>query len=184
MQNQTKRTALILSLVLAAPLAAHSQAVPPRTSRPMSSSFGVAVFPAKGQTEVQQSQDEGQCFVWARSDTGVDPMAPQQVAQTAPQPAPSSADGSRVSGTVRGAAAGTAIGAIAGNTGRGAAIGATAGLMAGDANARNNQARTQQQNAQQQRQSAAQAQAERDRQLSFFNRAFSACLEAKGYIVR
>ena len=33
------------------------------------------VYPAKGQSPQQQKNDEGQCYSWARSNTGIDPVA-------------------------------------------------------------------------------------------------------------
>ena len=31
------------------------------------------VYPAKGQSPEQQQKDDGECYVWAKSNTGVDP---------------------------------------------------------------------------------------------------------------
>jgi hypothetical protein len=41
----------------------------------LSSSLGVVPYPSKGQTPQQQTNDEGQCYAWARQQTGIDPMA-------------------------------------------------------------------------------------------------------------
>ena len=173
-------TALLLSLAL--------QAQQPQApaAGPLSTSLGVYVFPAKGQSAPQQSNDETACFGWAKSQTGIDPMAIVPQVQPA-QPAQSTANagsGSVARGAVRGAAAGTAVGAIAGNTGKGAAIGATVGVMSGAAH-RNQQ---QQQAAAQDQQAAAQqqqqAQASVAQQKATYNRAFGACMEGKGYTVK
>ena len=80
------------------------------------------IYPAKGQTAAQQQKDEGECTVWAKQNTGVDPAAVAQA--QASQPAPSGPQGERVRGAARGALAGAAVGAIAGDAGKGAAIGA------------------------------------------------------------
>ncbi|MGA7813529.1 MAG: hypothetical protein WCA53_11525, partial [Caballeronia sp.] len=32
-------------------------------------------YPAKGQSQQQQQQDDGACYSWAKSNTGVDPAA-------------------------------------------------------------------------------------------------------------
>jgi len=41
----------------------------------VSSSIGVVAYPAKGQTAEQQSKDEGECYAWAKQQTGIDPAA-------------------------------------------------------------------------------------------------------------
>jgi hypothetical protein len=130
------------------------------------------IYPAKGQSPQQQQKDQGECQVWATKSTGVDPVALAQ----APAPAPSGpavGGGERVGGAARGALGGLAIGAIAGDAGQGAAIGAVVGTMAGGRQARQNQSAKQQQ-----------AQAQRQQQMSTWNRAVGACLEARGYTVR
>jgi uncharacterized membrane protein len=88
-----------------------------------------------------------------------------------------SPDGTAVVGAAKGAAAGVAIGAIAGDAGKGAAIGAVVGGLAGrrarrvgDAQEqeKNNEAATQQQTA----------------MIDSFKKAYSACMEGKGYTVK
>src|SRR4051812_22302354 len=110
---------------------------PPPVSKPLSTSLGMVVFPAKGQTPQQQSQAEGECYAWAKGQTGVDPMAPQpSPAQAAAQPtqAAPAQGGQRVRGAARGAAAGAVIGEVANNdAGEGAAVGATLGVVKGGA---------------------------------------------------
>jgi len=141
------------------------------SAQSLSSSLGVNPYPAKGQTQQQQTNDEGQCFAWAKQQTGIDPMA---VANT-PPPAqgPAVGGGERVGGAARGALGGAAIGAIAGDTGKGAAIGAVAGTMAGGRRARQNQSAQQQQ-----------AQQAKSSTLNQFNKAFCACMEGRGYTIR
>ncbi|HUL18662.1 MAG TPA: hypothetical protein VLV29_05285, partial [Steroidobacteraceae bacterium] len=83
---------------------------------------------------------------------------------------------------------GTAVGAIAGDTGKGAAIGATTGAFAGAGQRR--QAKSQAAATQQQQQAAADqaaaqaAAASVAQQKSDYNKAFSACMEGKGYTVK
>ena len=96
------------------------------------------VYPAKGQSVDQQKRDEGECYVWAKDYTGVDPAAVAQ--QPPPQKSSSWGGGERAGGALRGALGGAAIGAIAGDTGEGAAIGAVAGTMVGGRRARQNAA--------------------------------------------
>jgi hypothetical protein len=127
------------------------------------------VYPAKGQSPQQQQKDDGECYVWAKNSTGIDPAT----VSAAPAPAPSSGNGERVQGAARGAVGGAAIGAIAGDAGKGAAIGAVAGTMAGGARARHNQ-QAQKQAAQAQKQGA----------IDTYYRAHSACMEGRGYTIK
>jgi len=137
----------------------------------ISSSLGVVPYPSKGQSQAQQNKDEGECYAWAKQQTGIDPVA---VASAPPPPSgPAAGGGERVRGAARGAAGGAVVGAIAGDTGQGAAIGAVVGTMAGGRQAR-------------QKQSAQQQQAENAKSgtLQHFNKAFGACLEGRGYVVK
>jgi uncharacterized protein YcfJ len=156
-------------------------------AKPLSTSLGVVVFPAKGQTAQKQSQDEGECYAWAKGQTGVDPTAPapvQAAAQPAAQPAPAP-DGSRVRGAVRGAAAGAVIGEVADNdAGKGAAVGATVGVLAGGAASRRKQQQAAQQQQAAEQQQLQQQQAAQQQQIDLFRKGFGACLEAKGYTVK
>jgi hypothetical protein len=158
----------------------------PAAASSLSSSLGLYVFPAKNQNASQQSNDETACFGWAKSQTGIDPMAIKPQAASAPpaQPATDPASGQVVRGAARGAVAGTAIGAVAGDAGKGAAIGATAGALAGAGNRRRakEQAAAEQQQASAQQQQ--QAQASVAQQKATYNRAFGACMEGKGYTVK
>ena len=137
----------------------------------LSSSLGVVTYPSKGQSAQQQSKDEGECFAWAKQQTGIDPVA---VASAPTQESgPAVGGGERVRGAARGAVGGAAIGAIAGDTGKGAGIGAVAGTMVGGRQARKNKVAQQQQ--------AEQAKAGT---LQHFNKAFGACMEGRGYLVK
>ena len=138
---------------------------------------GMYVFPKGKQTLEQQQQDEGQCHSAAVEMTGFNPSAPQNPPPQS-QGAPA---GSGARGALRGAAGGTAMGAamgaIAGDAGKGAAMGAAGGGLLGTARGR--QQGQQQQAAQQQ---AAQQQQQAQRQE--YQRAFTACMEARGYSVK
>jgi hypothetical protein len=128
-------------------------------------------YPAKGQSAAKQSKDEGECYSWAKKQTGVDPA----VLAANPPPQETGAatgGGERVRGAARGALGGAAIGAIAGDTGKGAGVGAVAGTMVGGHKARQNQAAR---NTQSQQAQAA--------QLNDYNRAWSACMSGRGYTV-
>jgi hypothetical protein len=169
-----------------APAATSPPAAPPATIPGLSSSLGVYVFPAKKQSPQTQSADEASCFGWAKSQTGIDPMAitPQT---SASQPATAASDtqkGGLVRGAAGGAAGGAAIGAIAGDAGKGAAIGAGVGALAGGAKRRAAQEAAAQQQQEAQAAAEQQAQASIAEQKATYNKAFSACMEGKGYTVK
>ncbi len=136
-------------------------------------SFGLYVYPTKGQSETQQGTDESVCYKSAVSKTGVDPTN----LQPAPAPQATQHQGGAVRGAARGAAAGAVIGAIAGNAGQGAAIGAAAGGMGGYAGERRlNEA--------EKHYAVASSQQQHSQQINTFRRAYGACLESKGYTVK
>ena len=138
----------------------------------LSSSIGVIVYPSKGQTAQQQSQAEGECYSWAKQQTGIDPVA----AASAPTQTQGSTagKGERVKGAAKGAAAGAAVGAIAGeDAGKAAGAGAAVGTVAGGREKRKAK--------KEQEQQAQQAKATNVQQ---FNKAFGACMQGKGYTVK
>ena len=128
------------------------------------------VFPNEGQSQDQQDMDEFQCLRIARDRTGFDPMATPTATSRAPE-----TQGGAVGGAARGALLGTAVGAIAGNTGRGAGAGAAAGGLLGGMRRRDSN-RQQQQWAQEEA-----GNYQRDR--NNWTRAFTACMESRGYTV-
>jgi len=142
------------------------------------------IYPAKGQTQQQMDRDKFDCYSWAKQQTGFDPMQAQAPAQPVySQPPPGASAGSVVRGGAGGAALGAAVGGIAGGwsgAGKGAAIGAVTGGVFGGlrSRARNQQA------AQAQQQYAAQQSAQYHQKRDTYNRAYSVCLEAKGYMVK
>ena len=144
------------------------------TSTNISQGLGLYVFPANEQDKTTQDADEMACYKWAMEQTGFDPINPPEIQAEQVDRAP---DGTAIRGAARGAAAGAAIGAIAGDTGEGAAIGAAAGAMRGRrAKVVGDEMEQQQNNA------AAEAQAKELK--DGFNKAFSACMEGKGYTVK
>ncbi|SAL24861.1 hypothetical protein AWB70_01365 [Caballeronia cordobensis] len=128
-------------------------------------------YPSKGQSAQQQQKDDGACYSWAKSNTGIDPTTAS--AAPPPQGGPAVGGGERVGGAARGAAGGAVIGAIAGDAGKGAAIGAATGTVAGGMRARQNK-RTQEANAQAQSQGA----------MSTYYRAWAACMQGRGYSIQ
>ena len=162
-------------------------------------SIGMFAYPRNQQNADQQLRDESDCYGSAKQNTSIDPQAPapaapsaaeQQAAQqqAAQQGGKSVPKGGTVKGSARGAAGGAAIGAIAGDAGTGAAIGATVGAMSGRRHQRQAEAQAKQQAAQQtaqaQQQAQGQASAQHQAGLDTFKRAFSACMDARGYSVQ
>lgn len=140
----------------------------------LSSGFGLYVFPSNDQSTEQQDADEMACYRWAKEQSGVDPMNPPEVVAAEVD---RSADGTAVRGAAGGAAAGAAIGAIAGDAGQGAAIGAVVGGIRGRRSKVVGDERQQQAN------NAAASAAQTDL-MNSFKKAFSACMEGKGYTVK
>jgi hypothetical protein len=186
------------SMLLAAPLVAQQSAAPAQAAetpqKSISARLGLHAFPAKNQTREQQQTDELACYSWAQQDTGFDPLAALTAAQsgttsppaTSTQPSAAS-QGAGAKGAARGAAGGAAIGAIAGDPGKGAAIGAASGGLRGRIAQKKAQADAQQrsqQQAQQQAQQQSQAKAQTQASFGDFKKAYSACMEAKGYSLK
>jgi hypothetical protein len=158
---------------------------------------GLYVFPGKNQTHDQQLIDESECYDLAQQQSGVNPemaapappssaeiqAAQAQGASSAPQ-----AKGGRARGAARGAAGGAMVGAIAGDAGKGAAIGATVGTVHGGRQQRKTNAAAKEQAASgagaQVQDQYKQQKAGYDQQIGKFKRAFSACLDSRGYSVK
>ncbi|HTE29408.1 MAG TPA: glycine zipper domain-containing protein [Chryseolinea sp.] len=150
----------------------YAQTAAPTTT--MAKSLGIYVFPAKKQTTAVQEKDDSDCYKWAVEQSGVDPLNPTKVEAKKVDTSP---DGTAVVGAAKGAAAGVAIGAIAGDAGKGAAIGAVVGGLAGRRAKKVGDAQEQQAN----NQAAANANAA---MTDSFKKAFTVCLEGKGYTVK
>jgi len=144
-------------------------AVAPAFADSLSSTFGVYVYPKNKQNQTQQTNDESVCYKSAKGKTGVDPA-------NLPPATPASVT-QHQGGAVRGAAGGAAVGAIAGNAGTGAGIGATLGAVRG------RRTQTAANNAEQ-HYAHANAQAQQSQSMNNFRRAYAACLESKGYVVK
>ena len=154
-----RRPILVCALVLVTAIPLRAQTITGLT--------GLYVYPKNGQSTAQQSHDESACYDSARAQTGINPGNP------APPPQQQGNQHHVARGAAGGAALGAATGAIFGNAGGGAAAGAIGGAVAG----RRNQKVTE---AQQQ----AYAHQVHQQHLATFNRAFSACMDARGYSVR
>lgn len=189
MMSRTKAIALFLTLVVTVALGSSTglaqapSATAPTPGAPLKpASLGLAVYPGSGQDATQQSKDEGECYTWARQQTGIDPT----VAAT-PAPVADAPRGGAVKGAARGAARGAAVGAVGdddhqrdeGNldAGEGAAAGAAAGAVRG----RRAQKKAGKK-AEAQAQQAAQAQDAGAKDT--FKKSWGACLEGRGYSVK
>jgi hypothetical protein len=171
----------VIILILGQPLLAQTvpttQVLPDTakmTYNQISQTMKLYVYPAKNQSKQQQKVDEFECYKWAVEQSGIDPLNLPKVEAPPPQTGPT---GGAVKGAAKGAAAGAAIGAIAGDAGKGAAIGATAGALSGRRQGKQAQA---QQNQKAESDAAAKEQA----MIASYNKAFSVCIEGKGYTVK
>jgi hypothetical protein len=141
------------------------------------------IYPAKGQSAQQQDKDKYECYGWAKGQSGFDPMA-LPVTST---PAPAAGNKSVVGGAVGGAAGGAAVGAVGGligggkkGAGKGAGIGAGVGGMLGGMSSASQNAKASQDRQDWERREATNYAANRTK----YNRAFAACMEARGYTVK
>jgi hypothetical protein len=141
------------------------------------------IYPAKGQSAQQQDKDKYECYGWAKGQTGFDPMA----LPTTSTPAPQAGNRSLAGGALGGAAAGAAVGAVGGaiggggkGAGKGAGIGAGVGGMLGGMSAAGQNSKASKDRQEWERREANSYAAHRSK----YNRAFSACLEGRGYTVR
>ena len=131
---------------------------------------GLIIYPAQGQSKEQQKGDEGECYIWARDETGIDPLAQGAVA---PPPAQQSSGGA-----VGSAAGGAIIGGIVDGS-DGAKTGAKVGFVGGAMGQNRKNRAASQQNQQNQQQ----AQATNDASKATFNKAYGVCLQGRGYTV-
>ncbi len=172
----------ILALMLCFSNTIHAQTTPlPTTLDPskmtynqISQSLKLFVYPSKGQSQDKQKADEFECYKWAMEQSGVDPMNMQK---TQAAPAQEGPTGAGVVGGAKGAAVGAALGSINGNAGEGAAAGAIVGGLA--ARRRGKQAQ-----AQQNQQAEANATATDQAKIDNYKKAFSVCIEGKGYTIK
>jgi hypothetical protein len=144
------------------------------TYNQISQTMKLYVFPAKNQTKQTQKVDEFECYKWAVEQSGIDPLNLPKVEAAPVQSGPT---GGAVKGAAKGAVAGAAIGAVAGDAGKGAAIGATAGGMKGVSKGKQAQS-------QQNQQAQATAAKTEDQMKQDFQKAFSVCIEGKGYTIK
>lgn len=139
------------------------------------------IYPAEGQSQEQMEKDEFQCMRWARDQTGFDPMATPRA--TSAPPSQEATRGGAGRGAVAGAATGAIVGGIAGGrsgAGRGALIGGGGGALLGGMRRESQRNQQQRERDQWEREQAANY----TRARNEYNRAFAACMTARGYIVK
>jgi outer membrane lipoprotein SlyB len=138
------------------------------------------VYPAKGQSQDQMEKDKFECYSWAKSQTGFDPMQMPTATAAPPPKAESSVAGGAVKGGAGGALLGLGVGAITGSAKKGAAIGALSGGAIGGMRSSSQNRQAEQARRDWEQQQANQYMQQRNK----YNRAYSACLEGKGYTVK
>jgi uncharacterized protein YcfJ len=139
------------------------------------------IYPKDGQSQEQQEKDKFQCYSWGKNQTGFDPMEPPRATEAPPQKG--AKRGGALKGGVGGALLGAAVGGISGGSKgarKGAAIGGLSGGVMGGA--RSQEQKRQEEHAAQQWERDQVNQYAQNRNL--YNRAYSACLEGRGYTVR
>ncbi|HEY9752878.1 MAG TPA: glycine zipper family protein [Coleofasciculaceae cyanobacterium] len=127
-------------------------------------------YPTRNQTPEQQQKDQAACSQWATQQTGVNPSRLSSATT-----AQSSQQGAVARGAARGALFGTVGGAIGGNAGQGAAIGAGVGALGGLFVRRDAELAA--------AQTQARVNAAEQQQLQTYFRAWTACMEGRGYTV-
>ena len=139
------------------------------------------IYPAKGQSKDQMEKDKYECYTWAKGQTGFDPMKTPTASSPPPSQEKKSVGGAAVVGGALGAVGGAIIGgATGGSAWTGAAIGAlTGGAIGGIRSSSQNKQADQKQKQWEQEQANRYMQ-----QRNAYNRAYSACLEGKGYTVK
>jgi predicted lipid-binding transport protein (Tim44 family) len=141
------------------------------------------VFPAQGQSEEQMEKDKFACYNWAKGQSGFDPMQMPTASSPAPPKGDKSVGGGVVGGGLLGGVGGAVIGGIAGGKSgakKGAAIG---GLSGGAIGGMRSSSQNKQANAKREQWEREQAN-QYMQQRNTYNRAYSACLEGKGYTVK
>ena len=135
------------------------------------------IFPAKGQSDETMEKDKFSCYGWAKGQTGFDPM---KAPATSTPPPSQSKKGSTAGSAGKGALGGAALGAIIGDSSKSAKRGAVAGgLFGGVRQGSRNRSVDQQTQEWEQKEANNYA-----NNRSQYNRAYSACLEGKGYTVK
>ena len=163
---------LVVAALAAGP-ATRADDGPQLTRAGIEAELGVFIYPKADQDPAAQDSDSAACYASAESRTHVDPKAPAEE----PAAAPEKKRGGALKGAAGGALRGAALGAIVGEAGDGAALGAAGGAMHGR-RAQKKANRAAEQRAQQATVAAA------DAAKATFQRAFTACMDARNYSVQ
>ncbi len=132
------------------------------------------VYPQKGQSAEQTDKDKHECYGWAKGKTGFDPMAAPKATTTAPKVE------DKKGGAVKGAAAGAVAGKVFGSSSKTTKKSAAAGTLVGGAKQGSDNRKQQQAKKDWEQKEASNYAANRNE----YNRAYSACLEGRGYSVK
>jgi hypothetical protein len=184
------RAAVPALTALIGTLAAPAQAQPSAARAAM---LNPVIYPARDQSARQQDQDKYECYDWSKKQSGFDPVqAPPPAATPPAAPAPSANTtaiaSNGVNGSmVRGAAGGAAVAELAHKDAGHGAVGVLGSavvqrIKSQQAATKSNTAVQQQQAAQQQQ--LAEQMAAGEQQRTNYARAFSACMEARGYVLK
>ena len=163
MKKKTQWPAILMILALAASSALAADPI---------------IYPKKGQSSQQLEKDKYDCYQWAKKETGFDPLAPATASTPPPVREKTKAGAGR--GAVGGGLVGLGVGAIAGAPGKGAAIGAASGALIGGVRRKKHN----EQQDQKEQEWAQQEASGRQQKQNYYNRAFSACMEARDYTVK
>lgn len=142
------------------------------------------IYPAKNQSNDQLEKDRYECYLWATKETGYDPSVAsrQREPQLVKVPVRNEKQGASVAGTVIGAIAGAAIGNDH-HRGDSAAVGAVLGTMVGSSVEAAGQQKAEAEAHARAQRIADQQQAQAEGSDNY-RRAFTACLEGRGYVVK
>jgi hypothetical protein len=159
---------------------ANTPSSPPQQASQYPPAWTPIIYPNRGQTPQQEDTDKHQCYIWSKQTSGFDPMAPVQAPPPPTANATKAAAKGAAVGGAGGALGGLAIGSLFGKAGAGAAIGAIAGGLIGGIMRKE---QVDKEKAAQEQRANQQAAAYQEKRNTY-NRAFTACMEGKGYTVK
>lgn len=132
------------------------------------------IYPQKDQSAEQQDKDKYECYNWAKSNSGFDPMAAPTTSTAPPKTREKSY------GALKGAGIGAIGGKVFGSSKKTTRTAAAAGgLLGGVRQHQHNSAEQQKRDDWEQREASNYA-----NNRNNYNRAYAACLEGRGYTVK
>ena len=135
------------------------------------------IYPKRGRASSRWKR-RIDCYQWAKKETGFDPLA--QATASTPPPVKETTKASPGRGAVGGGLVGLGWGPLRARPALGAAIGAASGALIGGVRRKKHN----EQQEQKQQEWAQQEGANQQQRRNYFNRAFSACMEARDYTVK